>query len=177
MTSTSLNVVAGTQQYDLPADFNKLMRLENAAGFNVERIEIKNAAYFNVQQLLSGYPNVSLGYVLYGFNATTGRQQIFLVPQPSNTEIWKLYYNYEPVALSNPDDTALIPSSYEEVLELYASALLYENFQNLPMATYYYNRAAAKLQEMINGATSRNANMNPTITKTDQTSYYDEVSP
>lgn len=177
LTKTPFAITAGVQQYDLPADFNKLMRLENASGLNVEKIEIKQSAYFNVQQLLTGYPNVSLGYLLYGFNATTGMQQIYLVPSPANTETWTLYYNYEPVDLSEDTDTARMPSAYEEVLILYAASLLYEDAQNLQMATYYYNRAAGKLQEMINAVTNRNANLNPQIDQTGSTRYYDAVSP
>lgn len=165
VTQSSLAVVSGTQAYDLPADFYKLIRLEDDNKIPVQKLNVREATLFTGQQNLAGVPNVAVGYMLYGFNASTGRQQLYLAPAPSSNATWTLWYNYVPTQLSAATDTPLLPETYEEVLELYATGICHEILQNFPASSYYINRSADKLKEMINDLKDRDATSNPRVNR------------
>jgi hypothetical protein len=116
--TATVSVVADTAEYDLPADFEKLLLVKN--GTTV------------LEQTAEG--STDTGY----FISDTG--DLVLTPTPTASATVTLTYTYPPAAMSAASDTPLLPKEYHQHIAHYAAGTCKEIDGMLSEGSYWMTR-------------------------------------
>jgi hypothetical protein len=123
--TATVSVVADTAEYDLPADFEKLLLVKN--GTTV------------LEQTAEG--STDTGY----FVSDTG--DLVLTPTPTASATVTLTYAYTPPALSQPTDTPLLPREFHPYIAHYAIGTCKEADEMLSNGSYWMTRYQSGLDK------------------------------
>lgn len=141
--STTLNVIAGTKDYALPADLVVLTAVLDDRGelTPVGRDDIPVVA-------ASGRPRV---YALYGSTLT-------LYPTPNAAATFTLRYRGTVVDMVADTDTTVIPDDFNHILVSYALYKAYRKEDDTQMAQFYWQEFERDLRDMRASSQYRDSN-------------------
>ncbi len=114
-TTVAVNIVSGTSDYALPADFHKALEVDilldgsTTDYVSIRRYTTADRNRLNINRIWSLSSPRHLRYSIKGDN-------LRFVPTPSSTETGRLRYAAKPAALSGPTDAI---SKYEEPWDEY----------------------------------------------------------
>lgn len=151
--STTISVSAGTQEYDLPADFDSMRKVYRADSY----IELKQGKYDDYlrqgTEIQTGY---SYSYYIRGGcmtdNTTTTYNLLGLVPSPSTSFSLHIDYQKKPHQLTNDNDVPLIPATFSEVLiygAMRRARMMKGSIQELQILVPEYERKVRKFQRWL----------------------------
>lgn len=115
-TDMTINIVAGTQYYDLPTDFVRITERPTIAGSDYPLAEIREHQLRDLINAESGVGNPQ--YYVIKRNATGGtlRYQIGLYPTPVNAAVLSSRYLFNPPAISSMQEPIVNPGASEAFL-------------------------------------------------------------
>ncbi len=109
----NLDVVAGTEAYDLPADFLKDRRV-TLSGLKINRTSLEELDTISPDRDALGTTDTSTVFYIYG-----GQLYLYPIPVGSITDGLKLWYTYLPRYMVSDLDTPTIPVSMHEDIVTY----------------------------------------------------------
>lgn len=123
-TASAKDYTIYTTNYDLPADFDRVVHIQNARTLVILRSVVLrhqiDGDYFHHHHQHhhhhhSGDPNSAESYALWGQNSA--RRQIRLLYTPVQTDTLDVYYMRTTVDVDNIDDSLDVPSGAEKVIK------------------------------------------------------------
>ena len=122
--NTTVNVVAGTGKYALPADVIRVHRVEFVPTGQNQVYPLEPRTYGEMDQVWGIQQNRQQSYpsyfVLWGFSPSITMQ---VWPVPSQAGNFNIFYYRLPVALAAGGDTAEIPEGWQDLVPLYVEAV------------------------------------------------------
>jgi hypothetical protein len=148
--SKDIAVSAGTQEYDLPEDFDlarKVIRLDDKTELmKCDYDDFYQQAVDNQNGYTQGY-YIRGAYQVAGAEPTTTYAQIGLVPGSDRAFSLRVIYQSKGETLSDATDLPLIPVQFEDLIVLGAMLRAFEQKAMTDMIKVYANRYAYKLQQ------------------------------
>lgn len=114
VTSTSITTVANTEEYTMPTDLVKVIRLEDYQNSQSPR-EMYPISFNSKDRYSSQYPWENTGTNLPGFYAIRGGNLV-LRPIPKKASELKLYYSYRIPERVSATSCSAIPDEYHELM-------------------------------------------------------------
>ena len=149
---TELSIVAGTIEYDLPTDFDRLISL--ISGLNTSDPGASGGSKFNIDfiPLREAY-----GYNGSGPRYYIRKNKIGILPTPSASTTYHYMYQKRASRLTLNTDEVDLPSGGEYVIKDWMLYRAFQKFQN-PQAKQYLESFTNGLNDMIIASVQRDAN-------------------
>ena len=124
ITQSGAGYVMYQDTYSMPADFEPGQDLILIQPQN--RIRVPHIPRSSLEQqgivLVQFFTTIPVGYADYGYNATTRRHEIKIIPPPGGVQQLRLVYRRMPIDLTTPTQYTEIPESFDDVLEWMATS-------------------------------------------------------
>lgn len=140
----TINLVAGTREYALPTDCEKIVMVEvYNDGTWLRYSPLQNIGYLNAPTQQDTYSTTEPKYYLIG-------SSIGLDPTPTEsvTNGIKIYYTYTPTELTSDSSVPAIPARYHHLIKYWAYALYLDRDDEHVSAERMRQRFDAQLSKM-----------------------------
>lgn len=139
----TLSVLSGTQEYDLPADFSKLVYLTDGDNENIEWISLREAKQYD-----GTYPR----YYLRG-------TKIGIVPEPTADASYSYRYLSKPTRLTLNSDEIDLPDDGVYIIKDYMLYRAHAKLQNFQIAMNYRTMFEKGLSDLTVSMVDRDAHL------------------
>lgn len=171
LSSTTFNLVNGTDLYDLPADFYKLIGVDlqltpTTDYVTVKRFDFQERNRYSASVLRGIYGAPQLRYHVQG-------SKLRFQPTPTDTNGIKLWYVPTPISLSADGDTFSGFNGWEEyvIVDAAIKCMIKEETETAPSE----RRKAQLIERIESAAGKRDANFAPRITDTQRIEFEDGI--
>ena len=149
---TALSIVAGTIEYDLPADFDHLLSFISGVDASSPGTWGSQKANINFMPLKAAYSYNGSGPVYY-----IRGNKIGILPTPAASATYHYIYLKKAARLDLNTDEVDLPNGGEYVIKDYMLYRAYQKFQN-PQFKTHYEAFITGLNDMITSSVKRDAN-------------------
>jgi hypothetical protein len=116
----TITAVAGTQEYDLPADFGLMKRVWITDAHELYFYKEANAGIYSLDVGSPAWYYIFNALRVNGATPTTYYYQIGFVPIPGAADTINIEYYPVPTVLSDDDDVSPIPAAFHDLIRLEA---------------------------------------------------------
>lgn len=150
--TVDLPVIAGQQEYPLPADFSDLLSITNGYAQVLDRVTFRDIPiHSNITTFDAKFSSFPWYYLRGGY--------IWFVPVPSEDATYTYRYSTVPATISSLTDILTLPNGAYYTIKDFMLSRAYAKLQNMAMSSFYTQSFQNNVNRMKINAVKRDADL------------------